>query len=76
MEEHLIKELARRFRRTPASKRIAQIREFAGRSDHHRKLIEKAFPELYKEATSPERKASAFSSSESAQTVELCAKPR
>jgi hypothetical protein len=76
MEEHLIKEIARRFRRMPASKRIAEVREFMGRSAAHRELIEKAFPELHREATSPIPRPSAVSSSESARPIELCAKPR
>lgn len=76
MEEHLIREIARRFRRTPASKRIAEVREFMSRSAANRKLIEKAFPEFYREAMSPVRRASAGSSSEPAHRVELFAKPR
>jgi hypothetical protein len=52
MEEHLIKQIARGLRRTPASKRIAEVREFMGRSAAHRELIEMDFPELYREAAS------------------------
>ena len=50
MEEDLIKEIRRRLERTPASQRVAEIREFVGRSEAHRKLVEKAFPNLYREA--------------------------
>jgi hypothetical protein len=76
MEEHLIEEIGRRFRRMPAAKRIAEVREFMGRSAARRALVEKAFPELYREATAPAPRPSAVSSSESARPVELCAKPR
>ena len=53
MEQHLIKEIARRFRRMPEAKRIAEVREFISRSEARRALVEKAFPELYREATAP-----------------------
>ncbi len=76
MEKHLIQEIKRRFKRTPASRRVTELREFMERSDANRKLIRKAFPDLYQEATSPEFRSSAVSSSEPVQPVELCAKPR
>jgi hypothetical protein len=66
MEEHLIKEIARRFRRIPAPRRFAEVRDFMGRSAAHRELVEKAFPELYREAASPIPRPSAVSASESA----------
>jgi hypothetical protein len=52
MEERLIEEIARGLRRMPAAKRIAEVKEFMGRSAAHRELIEGAFPDLYREATS------------------------
>src|SRR5437764_5901972 len=74
MEEHLIKEIRRRLKRTPASQRVAEIKEFIGRSEAHRKLVEKTFPDLYREATS--RRTSEVSSSAPNHRVELGAKPR
>jgi hypothetical protein len=76
MEEHLIKEIGRRFERMPVAKRIAEVREFISRSQARRALVEKAFPELYREATAPAPRPSAVASSESARPVELCAKRR
>jgi hypothetical protein len=76
MEEHLIKEIGRRFRRMSAARRIAEVREFMSRSEARRALIEKAFPELYREATPAAPRPSAVSSSRSARPVEPCAKPR
>jgi len=76
MEEHLIKEIGCRFRRMPAAKRIAEVREFMSKSEARRALLEKAFPELYREAAAPTPRPSAVSSSQSARPVELCAKPR
>jgi hypothetical protein len=76
MEEHLIKEIARRFRRMPEAKRVAEVREFMRRSEARRALVEKAFPELYREATVAIPRPSAVASSQSARPVELCAKPR
>ncbi len=76
MEEHLIREIGRRFKRTPASERITEIKEFMGKSDAHRKLIKEAFPEFYREATSPVRRRSATASSELRHPVGLSAKPR
>jgi hypothetical protein len=66
MEEHLIKEIGRRFARMPPSKRIAEVRDFMRTPAARRELIEKAFPELYREATSPIPRPSAVSSSQSA----------
>ena len=75
MEKHLIQEIRRRFKGTPAAERVSEIREFMGRSETNRKLIAKAFPELYREAIHSVRPSSAFSSSELTQPVELSAKP-
>jgi hypothetical protein len=66
MEEHLIKEIARRFERMPAAKRIAEVREFIRRSEACRGLVQKAFPELYGNATAPIPRHSALSLPQSA----------
>ena len=76
MEKHLIQEIRRRFKRTPSGQRIAEIREFMARSDANRKLIKKAFPDLYQEAASPAIRSVGASSSGLIPPVELCAKPR
>jgi hypothetical protein len=74
MEEHLVQEIGRRFRRTPKAKRIVELREFMRRSDAHRDLIRKAFPDLYEEAQS-NRSSSGGGLSGRPPHVELCAKP-
>jgi len=74
MEEHLIKEIARRYKRMPASKRVSKVRELISRSPDHRKIIERVFPQLYQEATNS-RRVSEAGLSERGQPVELCAKP-
>jgi predicted DNA-binding transcriptional regulator AlpA len=73
MEEHLIREIRRRFRRLPASRRVSELREFMAQSEINRKIIEKEFPKFYREAMTGNR-TSAFSSSESNHSFELCAK--
>jgi hypothetical protein len=74
MEEHLVQEIARRFKRTPASRRIVEVKEFIGRSSAHRDLIKKVFPDLYREVQgSP---SSGGGLSEPHQPAELCAKPQ
>ncbi len=77
VEEHLIREIGRRFKRTPARQRVAEVRAFMGKSNANRKLIKKAFPELYQEATSSAHQDfSAAALSEPNRRVELYAKPR
>ena len=76
MEEHLIKEVGRRFRRMRAAKRIVEVRQFMGKSEARRELMEKMFPELYQEAITPTPRPSGASSSESTRSVELPARPR
>jgi hypothetical protein len=76
MEEHLIKEIIRRFKRMPASQRVSKVRELISRSPDYRKVIQRAFPELYQEAESDPQRVSGAGLSERAQPVELCAKPR
>jgi hypothetical protein len=76
MESHLIKEIERRFKRLPASKRVSEVKEFMARSETNRRLVQKAFPGLYKEAISSRQEDAAFSRSEPDRPFELCAKPR
>jgi hypothetical protein len=66
MEEHLIKEIAGRLRRMPACKRTEEVREFMGSSAAHWELMEKAFPELYRESISPTSRPSPIFSPQSA----------
>ncbi len=76
MEEHLIRELRRRFRQTPPAQRISEIREFMSKSPVNKRLMKKAFPELYREAISSASRFSGGGPSEPNQPVELFAKPR
>jgi hypothetical protein len=58
MEEYLVQEIARRFKRTPRAKRIAEVKEFMNKSAANRQLIKKSFPDLYAEAQGPNRSSS------------------
>jgi hypothetical protein len=75
MEEHLIKEVIRRYKRMPVSLRVSKIKELISKSPDHRKVIQRDFPELYREAESNPDRVSGGGLSEQAQTFELCAKP-
>jgi len=75
MESHLIKEIERRFKRMPTPRRVSEIKEFMAKSETNRNLVQKAFPELYREATSSRQVDGAFSSSEPDHPFELGAKP-
>jgi hypothetical protein len=75
MEEHLIREIVRRFKRMPASRRVSKIRELISKSQDHRKVIQRDFPELYQEVESNPQQVSGGGLSGQAPPVELCAKP-
>jgi hypothetical protein len=75
MEEHLIREIVRRFKRMPASRRVSKIRDLISKSPDHRKVIKRDFPELYQEVESNPERVSGGGLSEQAQPYELCAKP-
>ncbi len=76
MEEHLIRETVRRFKRMPTSLRVTKIKELILRSPMHKKVIQKDFPELYREVKPRPQQAVGGGLSERAQPVELCAKTR
>ena len=76
MEEHLIREVSRRFRRMPRSERVKKIRQFMGHSQTNKRVVQKLFPELYQEVVANDRASSAGELSELAQPVELYVKPR
>ncbi len=76
MEEHLIREVSRRFKLMPKSKRLKKIRQFIATSQTNRGVVQKLFPELYQEVEPNDRASSAGELSESSQPVELCVKPR
>ena len=52
MEEHLIREIRRRFMRLPKSRRVSEIKAFLSESSVNRKLIKKAFPDFAQEVES------------------------
>lgn len=58
-EQHLIEAVAERYRAMPRAERIAEIREFVGRSLADSRFIQRAFPDLYAEAfrKAPRRRA-------------------
>jgi len=76
MENHLVREIIRRLERLPLSKRAASVREFIAKSSVNAKLVKRASPKLYREATSYSEDFSVRESSESSRPYELCAKPR
>jgi hypothetical protein len=49
-EKHLIRAISARYKSLPRTKRVAEIREFAGRSAEDAKFIRTYFPDLYREA--------------------------
>lgn len=52
MEEHLIREIRRRFMRLPKSRRVSEIKAFLSESSVNRRLIKKAFPDFAQEVES------------------------
>jgi hypothetical protein len=49
-EKRLIQAISSRYKALPRTKRVAEIREFAGRSAEEAKFIRTYFPDLYREA--------------------------
>jgi hypothetical protein len=49
-EKDLIAAIARKYKEMPRKKRVAIIREFAGRSEADKRFFLRYFPDLYNEA--------------------------
>ena len=73
-EEHLIAEIARRYKAMNRRTRIAKIRKLASESPADKRFIAKTFPDLYREAFS--RRRAAGVRSESARPRRQAAKNR
>ncbi len=52
-EKHLVSAISRRFKKMSTRERRAKIRKLAGKSPAEEKFIQKAFPDLYREAFPP-----------------------
>jgi len=74
-EEHLIAEVARRYKSMSRRVRIAKIRRLAGASPADDRFVRRTFPELYQEAFKKRRRA-AGARSESARPRKQAARRR